>query len=177
MENKSKTAVLINSCVFFISEYRRLPPRNAQVLTPLFYVFILGAVRYRRRLPLKQSINVKKMASKSERSYSCWTIFINRKKLQFCLYFLLVKHIKSQKNRHCTFNDDDAEQDTRLADLYVRADLNCASQIELAYYSAGYEQLCIHCGTEENLFKKEGHYPQCHMCTAKPVTKRGRNLV
>uniref|UniRef100_UPI00359011A5 uncharacterized protein n=1 Tax=Myxine glutinosa TaxID=7769 RepID=UPI00359011A5 len=41
--------------------------------------------------------------------------------------------------------DDDPEQVTRLADLYVRANLNCASPIELAYDSAGYEMLCIHC--------------------------------
>uniref|UniRef100_UPI00358F1E8E uncharacterized protein n=1 Tax=Myxine glutinosa TaxID=7769 RepID=UPI00358F1E8E len=73
--------------------------------------------------------------------------------------------------------DDDPEQDTRLADLYVRANLNCASPIELAYYSAGYEMLCIHCGTEENLVEKAGQYPQCNICTAKPVPKRGRNLV
>ena len=32
-----------------------------------FYIFVLEAVRYRRRLTLKQSINIGKMASKSER--------------------------------------------------------------------------------------------------------------
>ena len=67
MQNTSKTAVLINSCVVSINEYRRLPKHNALIMTPFFYVFVLEAVRYRRRLPLKQSINIEKMASKSER--------------------------------------------------------------------------------------------------------------
>jgi hypothetical protein len=72
---------------------------------------------------------------------------------------------------------DDPEQETRLADLYVHASLNCASPIELAYYSAGHEILCIHCGTEENLVEKARQYPQCNISTAKPVPKRGRNRV
>ena len=54
---------------------------------------------------------------------------------------------------------DDPEQESRLTDLYVRANLNCASPIELAYYSAGYEMLCIHCGTEEDLVKKSRILP------------------
>jgi hypothetical protein len=46
----------------------------------------------------------------------------------------------------------------RLADLYVRANLNCTSPIELAYHSAGYEiysASTVH-GTEENLVEEAG---------------------
>lgn len=74
--------------------------------------------------------------------------------------------------------DDDPEKDSRLADLYVRANLNCASPIELTWYSSGYGLICIHCGAEENLLTdKAEYYPQCNTCTAKPVPKRGRKFV
>ena len=59
--------------------------------------------------------------------------------------------------------------DSRLTDIYVRANLNCASPVDMAYYSAGYEMLCFHWGTEEDLVEKAGYYPHCSICTAKPV--------
>ena len=37
------------------------------ILTPFSYIFVLEAVRYGWRLPLRQSINTEKMTSKSER--------------------------------------------------------------------------------------------------------------
>ena len=47
-----------------------------------------------------------------------------------------------------SFNDMDSEIGVNV---YVRADLNCASTIEIPYYSAKYEDICINCGSIDNL--------------------------
>ena len=59
-----------------------------------------------------------------------------------------------------SFNDMDSEIGVNV---YVRADLNCASTIEIPYYSAKYEDICINCGSIDNLELSEHleHYPRC----------------
>ena len=44
------------------------------------------------------------------------------------------------------WNEEDEER-SDLMHVYVRANLDCQSQIEFTYYSAGFEDICIHCGT------------------------------
>ena len=60
-----------------------------------------------------------------------------------------------------------------LAEVYVR-DVRCHDLIERLYYSTGqYDDICIHCGVEDNLTTKEGCYPQCADCLCKePILKR-----
>ena len=40
--------------------------------------------------------------------------------------------------------------------IYLRADLKCQSQIELPYYNVNYEDICVYCGTVDNLQVREG---------------------
>jgi hypothetical protein len=69
---------------------------------------------------------------------------------------------------------EEEEESTVLKAVCVRANLSCRMDIELTYYSAGYEQICIHCGSEEHLQAKQGYHPQCRDCEKeKPVHKRG----
>ena len=38
-----------------------------------------------------------------------------------------------------------------LDQIFVRGNLTCADRIEYAWYSAGYEDICLYCGTTEEL--------------------------
>ena len=62
-----------------------------------------------------------------------------------------------------------------LNTVYLRLDPICQSKIELPYYSAGFEAICIYCGTTDN---PQAHipkyYPLCKICSheGKPKIKR-----
>lgn len=73
-------------------------------------------------------------------------------------------------------NIDAGEEDNSvLTNIHVRANLNCRSQREKTYYSAGFETICIHCGTVENLVERDGFYPYCEDCTTEDrVNRRGK---
>ena len=70
------------------------------------------------------------------------------------------------------------EEGSSLSKVHVRANLTCNSQIEFAFYSAGYERICIHCGAEDGVLEKEGFYPppQCNVCNEKQqwIKKQGK---
>ncbi|CAB4028705.1 Hypothetical predicted protein [Paramuricea clavata] len=54
--------------------------------------------------------------------------------------------------------------------VYVRQ-LNCHDPIEILYYTAKYEPICIYCGEPEP-FTSEANYPQCKDCNNKePIAK------
>ena len=57
--------------------------------------------------------------------------------------------------------------------VHVQENLTCHSSIELTYYSAGYELICIHYGPEDYLLEKEGYYPQCKDCIPQVVLPEG----
>ena len=60
--------------------------------------------------------------------------------------------------------------------IFIRLNLVCNTMIELPYYSAGYEKICVHCGDDENLVAKEGKYPICAKCVRnKKKTKNRRS--
>ena len=74
-------------------------------------------------------------------------------------------------------NVEAAEEGSDLMNVYVRANLDCQSQIELTYYSAGFEDICIHCGTVDKLVKANDLYPYCENCSSKAtVRRRGRKF-
>ena len=50
--------------------------------------------------------------------------------------------------------------------VYVR-DLHCHEPIELLYYTAKYDPICIYCGQPEP-YKNNKDYPQCMSCQDKP---------
>ena len=68
------------------------------------------------------------------------------------------------------------EEGSSLSKVHVRANLTCNSQIEFAFYSAGYECICIHCRAEDGVLEKEGFYPYCNVCNEKQqwTKKRGK---
>lgn len=71
----------------------------------------------------------------------------------------------------------DAAEDSVRTNVYVRANLDCRSLIEKSYYSAGYEDICIHCGTVENLVMVDGFYPYCIDCSTEArVNRRGKKF-
>ena len=56
-------------------------------------------------------------------------------------------------------------------EVFVR-DLNCSEPIELLYYSAKYDPICVYCAKEEP-FSHEKFYPQCKDCKhMPPVSKK-----
>ena len=69
-------------------------------------------------------------------------------------------------------NVDAGGDDSVLTNIYVRANIHCGSQIEKSYYSAGYEDICIHCGTVENLVVMDGLYPYCQDCAREDRVNR-----
>ncbi|XP_071947398.1 uncharacterized protein [Antedon mediterranea] len=69
--------------------------------------------------------------------------------------------------------------DDPLKKVYVRENLTCNTLIEFTFYSAGYEDVCIHCGTLDELQLVDEYYPQCSGCNeqrCKKVHRRGRKF-
>ena len=75
------------------------------------------------------------------------------------------------------FADIEAEEDSVLNSVYVKANLTCNSTIEIPYYTAGNAPICYHCGSEDKLQEKEKDFPICLSCLnvgKKPVPKRSK---
>lgn len=65
------------------------------------------------------------------------------------------------------FADIEADEDSVLNSVYVKANLTCNSPIEIPYYTAGNAPICYHCGDENELQEKEKDHP-------KPVSQRSK---
>ena len=65
-----------------------------------------------------------------------------------------------------------------LEKVFVKANLSCASPMEIPYYSSGvFPPVCYHCGAQ-NTDTEDGQYPMCADCVAskrQPPLKR-KNL-
>ena len=71
--------------------------------------------------------------------------------------------------------ETEGDETSVLGDVCVRANLTCTMPIEFTYYSAGYESICIHCGTVDDLVEEVGFHSQCGTCGRKDkIPKRGR---
>lgn len=68
------------------------------------------------------------------------------------------------------FQDIDGYEDTFLNVVFVRRNLTCRHDIGVTYYGAGNENICVHCGTLEDVLEHQGYYPICQGCT---VAKKG----
>ena len=53
--------------------------------------------------------------------------------------------------------------------VFVRADLSCGSPIEIPYYSAKYNDICVNCGGMNELELNDELYPLCDVCKRKGV--------
>ena len=58
----------------------------------------------------------------------------------------------------------------------MRKNLSCISPIETAYYSAGYEEICYHCGSVDNInnASSDNYYPICQRCLSNKKAKVNR---
>ena len=61
-----------------------------------------------------------------------------------------------------------------ILQVFVRADICCGSPIEFPYYSAKYKDVCINCGSLNELEINDETYPLCDACKRKGIkgTKR-----
>ena len=69
--------------------------------------------------------------------------------------------------------------------VYAKANLTCSANIEILYYSAGNDLICIYCGAEDRFKVNPGKYLICEPCIGEkllPVderkkTKKGRKMM
>lgn len=66
----------------------------------------------------------------------------------------------------------DLHLDEEFNDVEVK-DHECFDMIEVLYYSAKYEPICIYCGEVEP-YISDDEYPQCQNCNSKPVVKKSQ---
>ena len=74
-------------------------------------------------------------------------------------------------------DDNDENKDLSILDLvYVRENLNCFSNVELAYFSrkSCKKDICVYCAQSYNLIEDTGkvNYPKCGNCIEKEDIKR-----
>lgn len=62
------------------------------------------------------------------------------------------------------FANIEADEDSVLNSVYVKANLTCNSPIEIPYYTAGNDPICYHCGHENELQQNEKDHPVCLSC-------------
>lgn len=73
----------------------------------------------------------------------------------------------------CGASIKDLELPEKFADVEI-CDHNCHPSIELLYYSAKYDPICIHCGVEQP-FSNDREYPICPNCISagkQPLKKK-----
>ena len=80
------------------------------------------------------------------------------------------------------FITDDIGDDHILRRVFVRKNISCNSRIETPFYSCNcFGNVCIHCGTSEDLIETPGYYPRCESCkcdsTKVAVLKRKCKLI
>ena len=61
-----------------------------------------------------------------------------------------------------------------LCELVFVRTLTCGDPIEILYYTAKYEPICVHCAQpmDDSASENSENYPQCAMCSDKPAIKR-----
>lgn len=61
-----------------------------------------------------------------------------------------------------------------LKEKVFERDLNCHDPIEVLYYTAKYDPICIYCGQPES-YTSNDKYPQCKSCKDKPIIPKRSN--
>ncbi len=82
-----------------------------------------------------------------------------------------VENARNGMSFSCGSPLQDLELPLDLTDKVYMRDLNCHEPIEILYYSAKYDPICIYCGQPEP-FKNEKEYPQCDSCQDKPCIEK-----
>ena len=60
--------------------------------------------------------------------------------------------------------------------IFVKANLNCRIEIEVTYYSACNDAICIYCGCDDisHLVESDGKYPICKTCISKKLLAKDK---
>ena len=82
-----------------------------------------------------------------------------------------LKKILEEVSYSCGATFDDLELPGRLANLCIK-DHQCTDPIEKLYYSCDFEDICVHCGQEDQLQVDNDYLPQCQECQTKERVKR-----
>ena len=65
--------------------------------------------------------------------------------------------------------------------VFVRANHDCSTPVEVLYYTLNYEECCCHCGSKQRLIKTTNEYPICTPCKVirkkTAVMKRKRKVL
>lgn len=73
----------------------------------------------------------------------------------------------------CTFDDLEIDDDKHvLKSVFVKKNLTCSCNIEITYFSAGFEEICYYCGSDDLHTDEDGNdpdeakkfYPLCTEC-------------
>ena len=169
---------------------------NTNNLLELYNDFSSGAID--KGAPIAQSARICALAGRSKTgltkcdptagigdivSFLAHTLFLNQ-----MLRLRLKKHkprlrlmpsTLSDLSYQCgfTLQEVETEEGHILKSVFVRKNLTCEVNMELTYYSAGFDPVCFYCGGEDNLQTPEDKYSVCDMRLSGKKTfvqKRGR---
>ena len=134
----------------------------------------------KHRVPFSPSSQYAKNTGTVIQCFECgkWRVFYSKYKLKKNQLECLVRFTEEFMYTCGTFIQDAVFYDEEYKDVYenvyAKANLTCSSQIEIPFYSACNDPICIYCGTEDRLIVKEGKHPICEPCIARkllPVDK------
>ena len=94
-----------------------------------------------------------------------WRLIFSKKKLSAPARSAL-QVILEDVSYTCGASLDDLDLPDNLKQVVIRYH-NCGDPIEKLYYSAGFEDICIHCAATSDLVENlpESAYPLCHLCS------------
>ena len=60
--------------------------------------------------------------------------------------------------------------------IFVKGNLTCRTEIEIPYYSACNDAICIYCGCDDkaHLLESDGKYPICKTCISKKLLAKDK---
>ena len=106
-----------------------------------------------------------------------WRLVFSKRKLSVGEHSTL-QSILEDVSYSCGASFDDLSLPESLSGVVVR-DHRCGDVIEALYYSAGFEDICVHCAATADLVKvSESSYPMCSVCNqTKEHIKRRKSIV
>ena len=83
----------------------------------------------------------------------------------------VVQDLLEEMSFSCSSSLQDLDLPSDLVDEVFIRDLNCSDTIELLYYSAKYDPICIYCAKDEP-YSSDKYYPQCSDYKEKPPNRK-----
>ena len=107
-----------------------------------------------------------------------WRVVYSKRKLNPATKVKVMREVESSLYTcGSVFQEIDEYESSCFKDVFVRQNLTCREKIEVAYYGAGNENICIHCGTLDDLILEDGCYAICQSCKTseiKMVSRRAK---